>query len=565
MTDSCAFSRLRVAVLTGVDTAATRQCIDLLLASSHVEIVGVFHDRGAIALRPRLRRMWRRARLEGVLAYVTRRAAELPASLLRHLERRTVDVLAVRRSAFPGSPTSLADLCQRRGIPFVSVESLNSARGREQLAKTRPELGVVIGTRILAHETFSIPRLGSVNLHKGKVPDYRGQPPGFWELYHGEHEAGVTVHQVVERLDAGPVVAVGTVSIVPGETEHSLRAKLDDKGSRTLLEAVEALAQGRAAPTIQPASGGRVFTTPTPRERAEFARRRGIRVEPASKQFFKTVFYTILLSGGPVTLRNLILRLLHKTRYTVLLFHRVTDDARDHLTVSVGRFIEQLDCLSRRYRVMSLGQALEASRSRRFLGPNVVVLTFDDGYADNAERAAPLLEHFRLPCTFFVSAGIVGTERAFPHDSRSPYRFTNLTWEQIQRMHRAGFEIGSHGWSHLNLGRCSLDEARREIVSSRDLLTRVLGVPAKAFAYPFGGANDVTLEVRREIVAAGFETVASAYGGSNVGVIDPLNVRRVAVNDTSDPLTLRAMIEGIDLANLRRQFVRGAGLEPPLS
>jgi peptidoglycan/xylan/chitin deacetylase (PgdA/CDA1 family) len=500
--------------------------------------------------------MWRRARLEGVPGYIFRRAVEIPPSLFRRLQRRTVDVAAVRRSAFPDSPTSLADLCQRGGIPFVAVDSLNSAPAREQLAKTRSDLGVVIGTRILAHTTFSIPRLGSINLHKGKVPDYRGQPPGFWELYHGEHEAGVTVHQVVERLDAGPVVAVGTVKIVPGETEHSLRAKLDARGAQTLLEAVEALAQGRAAPTIQPAGGGRVFTTPTPRERAEFERRRGIRVEPAAKQFFKTMFYAVLLSGGPVALRNLILRLLRRTRYTVLLFHRVTDEARDHLTVSVGRFIEQLDCLSRRYKVMSLDQALDASRSRRFLGPNVVVLTFDDGYADNAERAAPLLEHFRLPCTFFVSAGIVGTERAFPHDSGSPYRFANLTWGQILRMHRAGFEIGSHSWSHLNLGRCSLDEARREIVSSRELLTRMLGVPAKAFAYPFGGADDVTPEAKREIVAAGFETVASAYGGSNVGVIDPLNVRRVAVNDTSDPLTLRAMIEGIDLANLRRHFVR---------
>jgi len=460
---------------------------------------------------------------------------------------------------FADASTSLEELCRQRAIPFRLVDSLNTAAARARLAEIKPDLGVVIGTRILAHATFSIPRLGSINLHKGKVPNYRGQPPGFWELYYGEREAGVTVHFVVEKLDAGPVVAEATVPIVAGETEHSLREKLDGLGAELLLTAVEAVAQGRAVPSMQPASGGRAFTTPTPAQRADLERRLGVQRERFVKRGFKVALYTMLLSCGPIALRNLILRLRRTTRYDILLYHRVSDDARDHLTVSVDRFIEQLACVAKRYRIMSLGEAIAASRAGQFVGPNVVVLTFDDGYADNAECAAPILRYFGLPCTFFVSAGIVGTEHAFPHDSRSPYRFRSLTWRQIQEMHADGFEIGSHGWSHANLGRCSLADAQREITSSRELLTRMLDVPTKAFAYPYGGIDDLTPEAGGAILAAGFELIASAYGGSNVGAIDPLNVRRVAVNDSCDPLTLRAMVEGVDLASLGRLVRRLRG------
>jgi len=118
-----------------------------------------------------------------------------------------------------------------------------------------------------------------------------------------------------------------------------------------------------------------------------------------------------------------------------------------------------------------------------------------------------------------------------------------------------GFEVGSHGWSHLNLARCPLDEARREITQSRKLLARMLGAPPRSFAYPYGGREDIAPAVLDEIVDSGFEVVASAYSGANVGSIEPRNVLRTAVNDTIDGLTLRALVEDVALAALREAVV----------
>jgi len=185
----------------------------------------------------------------------------------------------------------------------------------------------------------------------------------------------------------------------------------------------------------------------------------------------------------------------------------------------------------------------------------VVVITFDDGYADNATIAAPILKHFGLPASFFVAAGLMGTGRPFPHDGSSPYVFTNLTWAQVRSLKADGFEVGSHGWSHANLARCSLDEARREITQSRELLAKMLGSPPRSFAYPYGGREDIAPAALHEIVAAGFELVASAYAGANVGSIDPYNVLRTGVSDTIDGLTLRALVEGVTLAALREAVV----------
>ena len=232
-------SVLRVAVLTGTDSESTRECVCRLMGASHVEIAGVIYDRGVTPLKTRLRRAWKRARMEGIAAYTLGRLFQLAADVFTSVARSRFDAGPVRRAVFPGEARSLAELCARRSVPYVIVDSLNSSTAQAQLRSLRADLGVVLGTRILKAATFSIPRLGSINVHKGKVPHYRGQPPAFWELYHGEPEAGVTIHFVVDRLDAGPVVAADTVPIGTHETEHSLRQKLDRLATRLLLDAVK--------------------------------------------------------------------------------------------------------------------------------------------------------------------------------------------------------------------------------------------------------------------------------------------------------------------------------------
>jgi peptidoglycan/xylan/chitin deacetylase (PgdA/CDA1 family)/folate-dependent phosphoribosylglycinamide formyltransferase PurN len=547
----------RVVVLTGFDSPSTRLAISRVMAVPGVTVGGVIYDRGVLTLKTRLRRFWKRGRRDGLLHLAGRVLGTVATRAVRPF-RRQFDPEPIRRAIFPDEARSLPDLSARHGIPLVTVDSLNSEEAQGHLARMGADLGLVIGTRILKRQTFAIPRLGSVNVHKGKVPEYRGQPPAFWELYHGEKQAGVTIHMVEAKLDAGDVVREGSVPITATDTEHSVKLKLDELAADLLAEAVENIATGRATPRAQQPSAAPPFTTPTPAQRAALDRRLGTAPESALKQALKGAFYRFCLLAGPVWLRNAWLRLRRRTRCTVLLYHRVNDTSRDKLTTSVNRFLEHLALLRSRYPVVTLQEAREALAAGNYLGPNVVVITFDDGYADNYECAAPVLEHFRLPATFFVTAGLIGTPRPFAHDGRFPHQFRTLTWDQVEGLAACGFSIGSHGMTHANLARCPLEEARREIVESRDLIQRRLGAPVKYFAYPFGGREDVTPTVIGEIRAAGYELIASAYGGVNRNRLDPSNVVRIGVSDSYDTWALRAEIEGISLQGFRREWASHA-------
>jgi peptidoglycan/xylan/chitin deacetylase (PgdA/CDA1 family) len=272
--------------------------------------------------------------------------------------------------------------------------------------------------------------------------------------------------------------------------------------------------------------------------------------EWVGKRVLKRLFYAACLWGGPLWIRNTWLRVRRRTRYTVLLYHRVNDVSTDKLTTSVTRFIQHLSLIRRHYPVMSLIEATTGP-PERYRGPNVVIITFDDGYADNAEVAAPILQQFGCSATFFVCAGLMGTTQTFPHDGRSPHRFKNLSWDQVRMLHASGFEIGSHGWSHGNLGRLPLEEAKREVAMSLQVLREKLGRSPRCFAYPFGGIDDISDQVRDYIQEIGFDLIASAYGGTNVGRIDPQNVLRVGASDSYSTLDLRAQIEGVSLGALR--------------
>src|SRR5690606_6268251 len=97
------------------------------------------------------------------------------------------------------------------------------------------------------------------------------------------------------------------------------------------------------------------------------------------------------------------------SRGLILMYHRVERLANDPqlLAVTPERFAEQLEILTRHYRVVSLhelNRTLRAGRSLR----RMVALTFDDGYADNLYNAKPLLERFDCPATVFVTTGQTG-------------------------------------------------------------------------------------------------------------------------------------------------------------
>ncbi|MGH7415890.1 MAG: polysaccharide deacetylase family protein [Candidatus Rokuibacteriota bacterium] len=521
-TDSRPF---RVVALTGRDDPSTMLAVRRVIERPGIRLAGVVSDRAPLAPDARAAR---------------------PSS-------------PIRRLIFPDDVRSLSELCAREGVPYVAVDSLNSREAVRHIAALDADLGIVVGNRPLHRETFAAPRLGSIAVQEARTRDYHWARAAFWALHDAEPSAGVAVHRVAEPFDTGTLMLEETVSIASRESVQSLAVKLGDLGARLLADGAELIARGRIPARPRLSSPGRAYPVPTRAQRAALDRRLGTPREPLPKRALKAAFYRVGLDLGPIAARNAWLRRRRRSRYTVLLYHRVNDVAQDNLTTSVDRFIEHLGTLKGRYPVVSLSAMLEASRTGHYLGPNVVAITFDDGYADNCEIAAPILEHFGLPATFFVSAGLVDTATPFPHDGKSPHRFRNLTWRQVSDMAARGFEIGSHGWAHRNLAHCSLDEARSEIVRSREAIEHKLGIAPRSFAYPYGGRHDVTPEVVEEIRTAGFQVIASAYGGTNLGRLDSDNVLRVGVSEAFDSLALRASVEGVTLQAIRRSLGRWRG------
>jgi peptidoglycan/xylan/chitin deacetylase (PgdA/CDA1 family) len=109
--------------------------------------------------------------------------------------------------------------------------------------------------------------------------------------------------------------------------------------------------------------------------------------------------------------------------------------------------------------------------------PRTVLITVDDGYANTSEVLAPLLTDAGFTATMFVSTGMVGgVVRGSPM----------ISWNQVCELHAQGFEIGSHGHRHIALDILRLDDARRDMAVSRDILEKALGAPVTSIAYPHG-------------------------------------------------------------------------------
>ena len=259
-----------------------------------------------------------------------------------------------------------------------SWESLDFVRSLDA------DLGLVYGTRILKPCLFRIPRLGSINIHKRKVPDYRGGGPvGLWELLDGQPEIGITVHQVEEQLDAGAVINAATIPIQPFDTLSSLALKAQVIANDLLVRSVADYVA--SAVNRQPQHGeSRMFKNPSPQLLARYenelalrrANYRAVRGRPPIKLLARSV------AGIPFTVGRNWRRRLAEDFPVMILFHHLVSDRPHGLGMSTDHFVEHVEFLRRFYQIAPLSEAIEMLRTNAVKRPTVV-LTVDDGYADN--------------------------------------------------------------------------------------------------------------------------------------------------------------------------------------
>lgn len=215
----------------------------------------------------------------------------------------------------------------------------------------------------------------------------------------------------------------------------------------------------------------------------------------------------------------------------VVVFHRVQDGAAasDSLTIGVRTFERYCRFFRRHFHVVSLQDLVKRLECGRRLNRDLAI-TFDDGYRDNFEIAAPVLERLSLPATFFVVSRWIGTRVVPWWDERRGDRHAWMTWDHVRALHRKGFDIGAHTQTHVDLAKVSDSVAQAEILGSRLELETELAAPVESFAYPYGRRSHLTEAKRALVRAAGFRCCCSSFGGINSIGTDPFHVQRIPIS-----------------------------------
>lgn len=274
-------------------------------------------------------------------------------------------------------------------------------------------------------------------------------------------------------------------------------------------------------------------------------------------------------------------RILYGPPVLVTMYHRINDEVGEKLaglTVSITNFENQLLYYKKKYQILRLEE------DWTFLKKTGIVITFDDGYADNIINALPLLEKYNIPATIFVTTLNINTKNEFWWDrlvfdyyaakdffffpgikekvSKAKYSynycaaivskietnekenwliefesinsinyqsresFRSLTFDELYRLSEHPLiDIGLHTHNHPALGEMTHQEQRDELQLSLEKLDKVVATSVKYLAVPFGSYNKATLQLSEELGLKGVLLANDYY--SNVKNKDSKKINRI--------------------------------------
>jgi methionyl-tRNA formyltransferase len=154
------------------------------------------------------------------------------------------------------APPAVKVAAQELGLRVQQPEKIRRRAVREELAAFGADLFVVAAYgKILRPRMLAVPALGCVNVHASLLPALRGAAPIQWAVINGEARSGISIMQMDEGMDTGPVYLQRGFELRPDETAGSLHDRLAPLGAELLLEALDGLAAGTLEATPQPEEG----------------------------------------------------------------------------------------------------------------------------------------------------------------------------------------------------------------------------------------------------------------------------------------------------------------------
>ena len=201
----------------------------------------------------------------------------------------------------------------------------------------------------------------------------------------------------------------------------------------------------------------------------------------------------------------------------ILTYHSI-DESGSPISISEGVFRSQIAWLAKGHvKVVSLEALMRMPSSA-----NAVALTFDDGFVNFGDIAAPLLADHGLPATLFVVTDAAGrTNRWNGRPGRGVPELPLLNWESLGRLTDQGVELGGHTRTHRDLAKASNQQLQDEIVGSADRIQSETGRNPSAFAYPYGSISDAAVGVVTTRFAWGCTTEMRSVGANEVRTLLP--------------------------------------------
>jgi len=155
---------------------------------------------------------------------------------------------------------SVEKLARQHGIPVITPADPNVPEVIAQVQAAAPDFIFSFYYRnMLKAEILAIPKRGALNMHGSLLPKYRGRVPVNWAVIHGETETGATLHYMLEKPDAGDIVAQQAVPILPDDTSGVVFQKVTLAAEAVLQHALPLLIAGTAPRLAQDLSQGGYF------------------------------------------------------------------------------------------------------------------------------------------------------------------------------------------------------------------------------------------------------------------------------------------------------------------
>ena len=140
---------------------------------------------------------------------------------------------------------SFNELSDRHDLELRRVVDLNTSEVTAELKEDNTDLIVsVFCGQIISPTTLSASRLGGINVHPSLLPKLAGKNPVYWALAEGEKDTGLTIHQMTQNVDGGPIVGQLRIPIMESDSHHDLYRRIVERGSPFLASSIRKISEG---------------------------------------------------------------------------------------------------------------------------------------------------------------------------------------------------------------------------------------------------------------------------------------------------------------------------------